>query len=133
MALNYSKQDTDSAERADSHAEEDVFVMPVSFAQERVWYLDQLYGDIPGTNVPVAFHISGKLNADALEQSFNEIIRRHESLRTNFTLMDGKPVQVISPELRISLNVLAFDDLSEKERDTRVRHLIAEESKPPLK
>ena len=68
--------------RLNSPEEEEVFIFPASFAQARLWFIDQL---VPGNtfyNVPTAFRLTGSLNLSALEQSFNEIVRRHEALRT---------------------------------------------------
>ena len=70
--------------------------MPLSFAQQRLWFIDQLLGPSPVYNMPIAMRISGMLNHAVLEQSLGEIIRRHECLRTSFVNVDGDPVQVIS-------------------------------------
>ena len=69
---------------------------PLSFAQERLWFLDQL---VPGTaayNIPSAVRLQGTLNAPALEQSLHEIVRRHKILHTTFTIKDEQPIQVIA-------------------------------------
>src|SRR2546423_1743329 len=70
---------------------------PVSFAQQRMWFLDQLEPDSPLYNVPRAVRLEGRLEVRALEQSFDEIMRRHESLRTTFELDGCDPVQIIHP------------------------------------
>src|SRR5689334_6877832 len=70
---------------------------PLSFSQERLWFLDRLE---PGTavyNVPTAMRLTGELDQAALEQSINQIISRHEALRTAFTTVGGLPVQVVAP------------------------------------
>lgn len=69
---------------------------PLSFAQQRLWFLDQLEPGNPLYNNPSAIRLSGRLDLKALELSLNEIIRRHEILRTTFTAVDGQPVQVIA-------------------------------------
>ena len=64
----------------------------------------------------------------ALEDSFNEVIKRHEALRTTFAIKDGEPLQLIHPELKINLNVTALDHLTGEEREDRLQALASEES-----
>ena len=71
--------------------------MPLSFAQERLWFLDQLTPGTAAYNVPTAVRLQGRLDVAALERSLNEIVRRHEILRTTFVLQDEHPGQVIAP------------------------------------
>src|ERR1051325_4535998 len=70
---------------------------PMSFAQERMWFLDQLEPNRPIYNLPDTHFFKGPLDLDALQRSLTEIVRRHELLRTTFQMVDGKPVQVIAP------------------------------------
>src|SRR5262249_45101737 len=72
-------------------------VLPLSFAQQRLWFLDQLQPGSAFYNIPAALRLTGKLDVDALRRSLSEIVRRHESLRTTFEIVDGEPVQVIAP------------------------------------
>src|ERR1700675_3875843 len=92
--------------------------VPLSFSQEQVWLHAQLVPDIPLYNEPVTIHYSGDLDVPALEQSFNEILRRHQAWRTCFTLAEGEPLQDVKPELSISLPVLDLRNLPEEERDS---------------
>ena len=71
---------------------------PLSFAQERLWFLAQLEPDNPSYNVPVALRLHGDLNVVALENSINAIVARHETLRTKFAAVDGEPFQVVSSD-----------------------------------
>jgi hypothetical protein len=67
-------------------------VLPLSFAQERIWFLSQWEPDSPAYNIPIALRLTGSLNVAALERSLNEIVRRHEILRTRCLIRDGRPV-----------------------------------------
>ena len=80
--------------------------VPLSFAQQRLWVLDQLVPGNPFYNLPTAFQISGRLDVALFEACINELIRRHESLRTVFTTAAEEPVQVILPELTISVDTV---------------------------
>jgi amino acid adenylation domain-containing protein len=95
----------------------DTLVFPVSYAQERLWFLDQLEPGSPAYNVVAAYRLTGPLDVDALEQALQEVVRRHEALRTTFTAVDGQPVQVIHSQLqRHSDGALAVVDLAHLER-----------------
>ena len=78
---------------------------PLSFGQERLWFLDQLEPDSSIYNTPAAMKLVGQLNVEALEQSLNEIVRRHEVLRTSFTSVDGRPEQVVAATLKVRLQL----------------------------
>jgi amino acid adenylation domain-containing protein/non-ribosomal peptide synthase protein (TIGR01720 family) len=79
--------------------------LPLSFAQTRLWFLAQLEPNNPFYNIAIPIRIQGRLKVDVLEQSFNEILQRHEILRTIFETIDGQPVQVIVPEVRLNLAI----------------------------
>ncbi|WP_053147013.1 non-ribosomal peptide synthase/polyketide synthase [Pseudomonas sp. P97.38] len=84
-------------------------LLPLSFSQQRLWFIEQL---TPGTtlfNIPFALHLKGELNVEALHASLNDLLARHEILRTGIDSRDGVPSQCISPSLTIAL---PFDDLS---------------------
>jgi amino acid adenylation domain-containing protein len=90
-----SKLSDDEVTRADRRG-----LIPLSYAQERIWFLDQLGMIGAAYNIPIALRLLGALNVDALEKSFIEVVRRHESLRTHFEVLDGIPHQVIdTPEI----------------------------------
>ena len=113
--------------------------IPLSFAQERLWFFEEF---LPGTatyNVPGAIRISGPLNVQALENSFRAIIRRHETLRTTFEKIDGQPMQVIHRDLAVSLPLVDLRGESEDRREEQLRLRLAQEagkpfdlSRPPL-
>jgi len=73
--------------------------LALSIAQERLWFLDQLAPSMTAYNIPKAFRLTGRLDVTALAQSLNEIVRRHEVLRTTFTAIDGRPGQSIASTL----------------------------------
>jgi thioesterase domain-containing protein/acyl carrier protein len=83
-------------------------VFPLSLAQQRLWFLDQLYPGNPAYNVPLGLRLRGNLNQGALELSLTELIQRHEILRTRFESDAGRPIQVVSADTAIKL---AFVDL----------------------
>ncbi|HEX7261142.1 MAG TPA: condensation domain-containing protein, partial [Luteolibacter sp.] len=80
--------------------------IPLSFEQQRLWFLDQLLPGNPFYNVPVAYRITGRLNVKALEASLNHIIRRHEVLRTAFPIVDGSPTQQVQPATPLELELV---------------------------
>ena len=105
---------------------------PLSFAQQRLWFLDQLIPNNPFYNVPAALHLKGSLNSIALLQTFNEIVQRHEALRTNFVMVQGQPVQVINPTLKISLPIIDLRQLPQVEREIQARQLTTQEAQRPF-
>ncbi|MFN2513804.1 MAG: amino acid adenylation domain-containing protein [Pyrinomonadaceae bacterium] len=105
---------------------------PLSFAQQRLWFLDQLEPGSSFYNVAQAFRISGALNLSALQKSFETIVTRHESLRTTFMTADGSPVQVVAPTLKMALPVTDLSELPEAEREAESRRLSTEEARLPF-
>ena len=106
--------------------------VPLSHSQEQVWMHAQLVPDIPLYNEPVTIHYSGKLDPVALEQSFNEILRRHEAWRTCFTIVDGGPVQDVRPELSISLPIVDLREVPEEQRELLALSIATEDAQKPL-
>jgi len=106
--------------------------LPLSFAQQRLWFLDQLEPNSPFYNIPTALRLTGKVNLEALEQSIHEIVKRHESLRTTFGSKDGKPFQIIDDQLQLPIEKIDLRSLDETEREERVRKLALEEAQKPF-
>jgi amino acid adenylation domain-containing protein/non-ribosomal peptide synthase protein (TIGR01720 family) len=106
--------------------------LPLSFAQQRLWFLSQLEPDSPAYNVATALRLVGALDAALMEETFNEIVRRHEALRTTFTQVDGRPAQVVHPARRRALSLEDLGDLCRDEREARARRLALEESRLPF-
>src|SRR5262249_33006185 len=102
--------------------------LPLSYAQQRLWFLDQLEPGNPFYNIPLAVRLRGELQVEALERSVNEIIRRHEVLRTRFVLVDGEPTQLVLPEVSFKLPVIDFTELNENHREKEAERIAVEES-----
>ena len=105
---------------------------PLSFSQQQLWLTAQLGGNAPVYNECVIAHLPGPLDAFALEQSLNELIRRHEAWRTCFPLIDGQPVQDIQPELVLMLPVVDLRDLPQEERKSEALRRAKVEALPPF-
>lgn len=106
--------------------------LPLSFAQQRLWFLDCLSPGNPFYNLTTAMRLSGKLNAGALERSFSEIVRRHEILRTTFAAIKGKPYQKILPPYRVRLPLTDLSHLEEHEKEEKAKLLAVEEGARPF-
>ena len=106
--------------------------LPLSFAQQRLWFLDQLEPNNPLYNVPYIVRMRGPLNADVLERSIQEIVRRHETLRTSFQTFKDEPVQVIAPQLTVPLAITDLTQTAEPEREAEARKRAMEEVKRPF-
>ena len=113
-------------------AEDEVYVFPTSFAQRRLWFLDQFEPGSPYYNIPSAVRLRGKLNVRALERSVDAIVERHESLRTTFAMVDGEPVQVISPRSNVKLAVADLRDIPEDLREKEALELANREARRPF-
>jgi hypothetical protein len=107
--------------------------LPLSVAQERLWQLNQALPNTALFNILYAMRLTGALNVAALEQSCNEILRRHEILRTTFATVDGQPVQCIAPPSTLPLMAQDLRALSEIEREVETRWLAWEEARQPFK
>jgi hypothetical protein len=106
--------------------------VPLSYAQQRLWFLDQLGGDEPFYNTDFARRFSSAIDFGALEQAVNEVVRRHESLRTTFDTVDGEPIQVIAPRLHIPLVRIDISELPLMRRESEAVRLALEEARQPF-
>jgi len=102
--------------------------LPLSFAQQRLWFLDQLVPEAAMYNIPLAYRVTGKLNVGVLEQSLAEVVLRHESLRTTIETIDGQPIQAIAPEIILTLPVVDLREIAEAQRDAEVQWLSTQEA-----
>jgi amino acid adenylation domain-containing protein len=105
---------------------------PLSFAQQRLWFLDRLAPHTASYNVDTALRLRMPIDAGALEQSLNEIVRRHGSLRTSFDSIEGRPLQVVAPTARVPLACRDLAGLPEEERDAEVVRLATASAKQPF-
>ncbi len=106
--------------------------LPLSFAQQRLWFLDQLEPDSPFYNNPVAMRVNGQLDVAVLERSLNEVVRRHEALRTTFATVDGQPIQVIATESTVPVAVVDLREGPPAERKDDAQRLLQAEARRPF-
>jgi amino acid adenylation domain-containing protein len=107
----------------------------LSYAQQRLWFLDQLEPESVVYNLAAGIELKGQLDIAVLERSLNEVIRRHESLRTHFAVgEDGEPTQVVSPreEVGLKLHVHQITEETAEEREAEMRRLVAAEAATPF-
>ena len=106
--------------------------LPLSYAQQRLWFLDRLGGTSVEYNIPQALRLRGDLDEAALVGAVNTIVERHESLRTHFAEVDGEAVQVVEPVSRIEVPVEDLSGWEEAERDQRVKEELRREAAKPF-
>ncbi|MCX6582106.1 MAG: amino acid adenylation domain-containing protein, partial [Candidatus Aminicenantes bacterium] len=106
--------------------------IPLSFAQERLWFLQELDADNVAYFVPRVIRMTGKLDISIIERTFTEIIRRHEILRTTFHTVDGQPVQRIQAPYPIKIQVLEWVGLEKQEQEQRIANFLNEEGQRPF-
>ena len=107
-------------------------LIPLSFSQQRIWLFDQLEPQNPAYNIPASVRLTGPLNVIALQASINEIVRRHEVLRTTFNTVNGVPSQIIAAELTLFIPQTDLRDLPFPEREAAARQAVNEEAKRPF-
>jgi amino acid adenylation domain-containing protein len=130
MGLETTVGTTAPAGSTENHAGEHAYVFPVTFAQQRLLFLHQLDPNSTSYLVPWSIRIKGKPDAQALERSLNEIVRRHEILRTTFDVLEGHSVQIVSPFQRIPLVFVNLSDTVNPEREAQNRAM--QEAQTPL-
>ncbi|MFF5713642.1 amino acid adenylation domain-containing protein [Streptomyces sp. NPDC012756] len=103
--------------------------IPLSFGQQRLWTLDQLVPDSPAYNVVMALPLAGDLRPEVMRRAVNEVVRRHEALRTTFPSADGRPWQEIAPTLTLDVPVVAAEGETPEEREAAYERLVGEEAR----
>ena len=106
--------------------------VPLSFAQERLWFLSQLEPGHSFYNLPFALRLSARLDAGKLEESLNEIVRRHEALRTRFIVVNDRPMQVVLPRVHVGLVIINLEDVAQAEREAESQRLAIKEAQKPF-
>jgi amino acid adenylation domain-containing protein len=106
--------------------------LPLSFAQQRLWFIDQMDPGRGVYNIPVVLRLSGRLDVAALEQSLAGIVRRHEALRTSFPAVEGQPQQQIATHLKLPLTIVDLPLRSTGEPEAEVRRLATQEAQQPF-
>jgi amino acid adenylation domain-containing protein len=106
--------------------------LPLSFAQQRLWFIDQLEPGNAAYNIPFAVRLSGRLDKQAVRWSIGEIVRRHEVLRTCFPMNEGVPMQKIADDSGLEIREQDLRERDEKEREEVARRIVQEESELPF-
>ena len=106
--------------------------IPLSFAQQRLWFLDQFDPNSAVYNIVLPVHFAGPVDAAMLEGALNDLIARHETLRTTFSTIEGDPVQVISPSLKIKIPVHDLRKAPERSRKVELQRLITRQAQAPF-
>src|SRR6185312_11698252 len=107
-------------------------LLPLSFAQQRLWFLDQLEPGSASYNLPLAVRLKGELRLAVLERTLSEIVRRHEVLRTRFVNVGGEPRQEVLPAEPLALPVIDLSELGAAEREAVMRAAVSAENREPL-
>ena len=121
-----------AADPLSATSEEEVFIFPLSFAQQRLWFLHLLDPQSSAYNMPFALRLVGQLDIPALERALNEIVRRHEVLRTTFDALDGEPVQLIAQTQQLELPLTDLRDLPPENREAETRRLVVQDALRPF-
>jgi len=107
--------------------------LPLSFAQQRLWFLDRLEPNNPAYNIVVGFRMEGCLHHSALERSLQEIVQRHEVLRTTFSQDEyGNAIQIIHESNHVSISTTDLSDLSEEEQEKQLQKVVMQEALRPF-
>ena len=139
LTLRLEKRRAQVAKKQAIPRRDDTDSFPLSFAQQRLWFLDQFEPGSPFYNIPAAVRLTGPLNVAALEHSLNEIVRRHEVLRATFVAVKGQPVQVIAPAMTVitpkltpALPVTDLRHLPQEAREEEALRLSTQEARQPF-
>jgi amino acid adenylation domain-containing protein len=106
--------------------------LPLSFSQARLWFLDQVQPGNPFYNLAAIVRLEGLLNVAVLEQTFNEIIRRHEILRTTFPTVEGQPIQLIAPVQFLTIPITDLRKLPATEQEQEIDRLATRQAQQPF-
>ena len=118
--------------RQPSPREHDAGPLPLSYAQQRLWFLQQLAPNSNAYNIPMAIRVTGQLDLNALNDTLSEIIRRHEVLRTTFAFEDGQPRQLVHPPPRLELPITDLTQITAAMRMDHAQRIAEEEARLPF-
>src|SRR5262249_33499280 len=107
-------------------------LIPLSYAQERLWIIERMEGGTPIFNLIGVVRLTGELHVAALEGSLNEVVKRHESLRTRFDEVGRVPAQIVMDERPLRLEIADLDDGTQDEREAVMRRFIEAEAAQPF-
>ncbi|MDB6121031.1 MAG: amino acid adenylation domain protein [Pedosphaera sp.] len=113
-------------------AADEIYVAPLSFSQQRLWLMHQLDSSSPVYVLPAAFRLKGKLDVSALARALNEILRRHEVLRTTFSFENGELRQIIAPSMELPLKMMDLRQIPDTEMEGEMARLINVEIRRPF-
>src|SRR5438045_6836915 len=106
--------------------------LPLSYGQQRLWFIDQLTPGRSAYNIPGGMRLEGPLNVDALRKSLEEVTRQHESLRTRFIAVKGEPQQVIDEKVILEIPIVDLTGTPENQREAEARRWAGEEARKPF-
>ncbi len=132
LELRMKAQRKEAAPPPPSAAPREEGVFPLSFAQQRLWLMDRLEPGSSAYNMPSPLRFRGPMEHAPLERALDEVVRRHETLRTHVEVRDGEPVQVVSPHSAVSLPLVDLTGLSGEEREDEVRRRASEDARLPF-
>jgi non-ribosomal peptide synthetase component F len=125
-----TKPDSSAAAKADAATE--AFVFPLSFGQRRLWFLHQFDPASPAYNIPIPMRLRTPLNRTVLERAVNELVRRHEILRTTFRTIGGEPMQVVAPALSLTIAHSDLRSTPEDQKDAAAANLAGLDAQRPF-
>ncbi|MGB6031939.1 MAG: amino acid adenylation domain-containing protein [Bacteroidota bacterium] len=106
--------------------------MPLSFAQQRLWFLDQLEPDNPFYNLPEIHRVHGPMDVSVLERALNEVVRRHENLRSSIQTVEGKPVQKFASGIAVPIPVVDLTEIPKEDQEKEIHRRAAQEAWRPI-
>ncbi|NBD32275.1 MAG: amino acid adenylation domain-containing protein [Cyanobacteria bacterium] len=106
--------------------------LPLSFAQQRLWFLDLLEPNSPFYNIPEAVRLQGDLNIQVLQQALDAIVAHHEILRTNYVTENGNPIQRLAASQSVELLIVDLQHYGQAEQETQIQRLLQQESQRPF-
>jgi amino acid adenylation domain-containing protein len=106
--------------------------MPLSFSQQRLWFLDQIEPNSSSYNIPEAVQLTGSLNIPALQKALDAIVAQHEVIRTTYVTINGHPIQVINPPSPVALEIIDLQQVHATEQQVQVQAYLHQASRKPF-